>query len=201
VNGDAQAVPKFAWLMLASLQADVARGRGIRNLARVSDLLAATGARTYATDAARWLPELTAIAELVRADDPGASVRSVGTGVVKRGARRGEEFVLVETDRATYAYAHRPGTDDVRLAVHERPSFPRAKKRLDRLVRLARRPPRVPRPREQRTPSRPRRIRVHSGSRGDPPDGESDDDDPHDPARRAHPAGARPDPVVARRRQ
>jgi hypothetical protein len=185
-------MPKFAKRLLALLQADVARGRRIHDLARVSDLLAASGARLYG---ARDAPVFTYGSELMW---NGECVREVGIGVVKRGTPRGEEFIMVEIDRATLVFAHRPGTPDVRLVVKERPAVARALRVLDR---LARRPPQALRPREPRTLSRPRRIRVHSGSRGDPPGSGSDDDDP-DPARRAlRPAGATPDPVAARRRQ
>jgi len=196
VTGNAPAVPRFAKLLRALLQADVARGRSIRDLARVSDLLTATGARTYGTDAACALPVLTYVSDLMRGD--GERVRQVASGVVKRDARRGEEFVLVEVDRGTIAFAQRPGTHDVVLTFTVRPGFRRDRKRVDRLALLARRPPPASPP--SRSAPQPRRVRVHSGSRGDPPDGDSEDNDPHD-ARRARPAGAPPEHVVPRCRK
>jgi hypothetical protein len=192
VNGDAPAVPRFAKRLLALLQADVARGRSIRDLVRVRDLLAASGARTYGTSEA---PVATYGSELMW---NGERVRQIGTGVVKRGAKRGEEFVMVEIDRATLVFAHRPGAPDVRLVVAERPAVARALRLLDQ---HSRRPPKAPRPREQWTQPRARRVRVHSGSRGDPPGDGEDDDDPHDARRALRPAGALPDQVAARRRQ
>lgn len=188
-------MPPLAKRVHGLLEADAASGRSLRDLVRLQELLVQAGARFYGTPEA---PALIYGSELMH---DGERVRQAGVGATASG----EEKVVVEIDRGTLVFTHRPGTRTVRLGFAPRPGVARALRTvrlLDRqrqrrdqrmvlaLVRLAR-------PRERRAKPRTRRIRVRSGSRGDPPEGDTDDGP--SAARRVHrPAGAAPDSVATR---